>query len=187
MSQIPFPDWTSVSKEKRDAVGYPDRKVLNVTRVALWAPESLWRAHHAFKRAMIYETTIDERLREILILRVAHLSRSEYELRHHISISANLGFTPAQQEALRLGDYSSFSEPERAVAEFTDEVVANAGVKDQTLQKVRRLFGEPVVIEMLIVIASYVGTALMARATGVEPDDEPIRSWADSPGQERAR
>lgn len=178
MSRMPFPDWSQVSKEKQEAVGYPNRAVINVSRVALWAPDGLWRAHQAYKRAMIYETTIDERLREILILRVAHLCRSEYELNHHISISANLGFTPGQQEAIRVRDYSKLSEPERAVAQFTDEVVANNGVADKTLDSVRMLFGEPVVIEMLILIASYVGTALLAKATGVEPDAEPIRSWS---------
>jgi alkylhydroperoxidase family enzyme len=182
MSRIPYPDWSDVSKEKREAVGYPDKHVLNVSRLALWAPDGLWRAHSAYKRAMIYETKIDERLREILILRVAHLSRSEYELRHHLSISANLGFTHAQQEALRIGDYSKLSEPERAVAEFTDDVVGNRGVADKTLEKVRKLFGEPQVIEMLIVIASYVGTALLAKAAGVEPDTEPVRSWSSPAG-----
>lgn len=180
MSRVPYPDWAKLSQEKRDAVGYPDRPVLNVTRLALSAADGLWRANYAFKRAMIYDTTIDQRLREVLILRVAQLTHCEYELHHHISISANLGFAPAQQQALLAGDYSGFSAKERTVAEFTDEVVANEGVSDTTLEKMRDFFGDSIVVEMMVIIGSYVGTALIANAVQLEPDTEPVRSW-DAP------
>jgi 4-carboxymuconolactone decarboxylase len=177
MSRIPYPDLADVAKAKLDAVGHPGRPMLNITRIALLAPDAIWHAHYGLKRACIDGTTLDPRLREVLILRVAHLSRCAYELHHHLSISANLGFTPQMQAALAEGRYDALSEAERAVAQFTDEVVRDVRASDATLARARALFGDALVMEMLILIGSYMSTARMAQTTGVEPDPEPIRSW----------
>ncbi len=66
-----------------------------------------------------------------------------------------------------------------AVAEFTDEVVTNIRASDATLEKVRALFGDALVMEMLILIGSYMATARMAQTAGLEPDAEPITSWSN--------
>jgi 4-carboxymuconolactone decarboxylase len=179
MSRIPYPDLEEVSQSRLDALGYPERPMLNITRMALWAPQALWAAHYAFKRACIYDTTLQPRLKEVLILRVAHLSRCEYELHHHLSISANLGFTPEQQAALAEGRYDALSEEERAVARFTDEVVTDIRASEATLAQVRTLFGDTQVLEMLILIGSYMSTARMIQTAGVQPEAEPVKSWAE--------
>jgi len=178
MSRLPYPDLDSVTPEKLAAVGWPGRPVLNITRMALHAPDALWRGHFALKQAAVKSTTMDQRLREILILRTAALAKSDYELHHHISISAGLGFTPEKQQALLAGDYSSLSEEERSVAEFTD-AAALFRMDDATFARARALFGEALVMEMLILIASYWGTAMTAHALGLECDVEPVRSWSE--------
>ena len=178
MSRVPYPDLAHVAKAKLDAVGYPERPMLHITHMALLAPDGIWGPHYAFKRACIYGTSLDARLREVLILRVAHLSRCAYELHHHLSISTNLGFTPEQQEALAAGRYDDLSEAERAVAEFTDEVVRDVRASDATLAKARALFGDALVMEMVILIGSYMSTARVAETFGLEPDAEPVKSWS---------
>jgi 4-carboxymuconolactone decarboxylase len=178
MSRMPYPDVEAVSAEKKAAVGWPERPVLNITRMALHAPDALWRGHFALKQAAVKSTTLDLALREVLILRTACLAQSDYELHHHISIAANLGFTPDKQDALLAGDYSKLTEEERAVAEFTD-AVARFEMDDRTFARARALFGEALVMEMMILIASYWGTAMTAHALGLECDVEPIRSWSE--------
>jgi alkylhydroperoxidase family enzyme len=178
MSRMPYPDPETVSAEKQAAVGWPERPVLNITRMALHAPDALWRGHFALKQAAVKSTTLGPMLREILILRTACLARSDYELHHHISISANLGFTPEKQDVLLAGDYSGLTEDERTVAEFTD-AVARFEMNDAIFGRARDLFGEALVMEMLILIASYWGTAMSAHALGLECDVEPIRSWSE--------
>jgi 4-carboxymuconolactone decarboxylase len=178
MSRMPYPDLEAVSAEKQAAIGWPGRPVLNITRMALHAPDALWRGHFALKQAAVKSTTLDAALREVLILRAACLARSNYELHHHISISANLGFSPEKQDALLAGDYSNLTEEERIVAEFTDAVV-RMEMDDAIFGRARALFGEALVMEILILIASYWGTAMTAHALGLECDAEPIRSWSE--------
>ena len=178
MSRMDYPDLESVSAEKQAALGWPDRPVLNVTRMALHAADSIWRGHYALKAAAVKSTTMDHVLREVLIMRTASLAKSEYELHHHLSISANLGFTPEKQQALLAGDYSGLTEDERIVAEFTDAVCRFA-MDDETFSRARQRFGEGLVMEMLILIASYWGTAMTAAALALECDAEPVRSWTE--------
>jgi 4-carboxymuconolactone decarboxylase len=178
MTRMPFPEIEKLSTEKQRAVGWPEKPVLNITKMSLHAPDALWRGHFALKQAAIKSTTLDPHLREVLILRTAKIAQSEYELHHHISISANLGFSPEKQRALLAGDYSDLTDEERTVAEFTD-CVARFEMTDATFARARSMFGEPLVMEMLILIASYWGTAMSAHALGLECDREPVRSWSE--------
>ena len=180
MARLPYPDLATISPERLAIIGYPPAKPLNITHIALHMPEALWRGHIAVKQAIVRDTTMDKLLREVLILRVAHNAQCEYELHHHISISANLGFSPEKQQAIATQDYAQLSEQERAVAIFTDET-CKLSVSDKTVAMVRAMFGDALVMEMAAIIASYWGTAMMVAATGVEPDEEPVRSWASPP------
>lgn len=181
-NRIPYPDMDSLSAEKREAIGWPDKPLLNITRLGLLTPDGLWAAHYRLKQAAVHATTLDPWLREILILRVAYLSRCDYEIHHHLSISAGLGFTPAQQQALAIGDYAGFSPEERAVALFTDQVVVDLKPTDEVLAAVRSFLDDGLVMEMLIMIASYMGTARMALTAGIANDEAAIKGWGkDAP------
>ncbi|MBT2188305.1 carboxymuconolactone decarboxylase family protein [Sphingobium nicotianae] len=181
MARLPYPDLERVAPARLAILGYPANRLLNITRIALHMPEKLWRGHIALKQAMTRDTTMDLVLREVLIMRVAHNARCDYELHHHISISANLGFSLQKQDAIARQDYAALTEDERAVAIFTDET-CKLSVSDKTLATVRAMFGDALVMEMAAIIASYWGTAMMVAVTGVEPDEEPVRNWATAQG-----
>ncbi|MEJ0023312.1 MAG: carboxymuconolactone decarboxylase family protein [Alphaproteobacteria bacterium] len=180
MNRIPYPDWDKLSQEKREAMGYPEHYTLNVTRMQLHLNDKLWRANYALKQGVIHATTIDEKLREVLIMRVAFCSNCKYEIYHHMSISKNLGFTPEKQEAIRLQQYDKLSEQEAAVAKFTDEVVLNIRASDETMAKMRSLFPDTQIIEMIIVMQSYMGTARIAQNADIEVDEKPVQGWVKS-------
>ncbi len=55
-------------------------RVLNVSRMAMHAPDALWGRSAQARPATVYEATLDERLRELPILRVAYLLDSAGEL-----------------------------------------------------------------------------------------------------------
>lgn len=177
MPRIPYPDMEAISQEKRAAVGWPKRMPINITRIALHMDDGIWRGHFGLKNAVVNDATIDPWLREIIIMRVAWLANSEYELHHHISMSAHMGFTPEQQEALRTQDYSSLTEEERTVAQFTDELITSYNPSDEIMAKMRALFSDAHVLEMTTVAASYLGTAMMAFVAGLENDEVALKNF----------
>jgi len=177
MTRLPYPDPATLSAEKRDVLSGAAGRVLNVSRMAMHAPDALWAAQRKLGRATVYEATLDERLRELLILRVAYLSDSDYELFHHLRIAENAGVTPEQREAMRTGDFSALTDEERALANFVTEIVRDVSPSDATLQAARDAFGLPLVFEMVILIGGYMTTARVAAVSGVELDDVAVTGW----------
>lgn len=180
MSRIPYPDMETISDKKKKGVGYPEKDPLNVTKIALLAPDGIWAGHFAYKQACVYDTIMDASLREVLILRTAYLINSEYEIYHHISISGNLGFSDEKREAIRVGDFSNLTKEERAIAQFTTEIVETNNTTDATLAEIRSLFSDAEVMEMLILVINYVGTATMASVLDLGMDVEAVKGWSKS-------
>ena len=115
MSRIPYPDPETLSPAKREAMALYGEKTLNVSRMSMHAPERHWAGQRMLGFASLQSVTIDPRLREYIILRVAYLSNSDYEIYHHRSIAGKLGVGEAEFEALRTGDFSPFTSLERDV------------------------------------------------------------------------
>ena len=177
MSRIPQPDMDTVPASRLERINYPKVKPLKITQVALHLPDGLWEAHYELKSAMSKHNTLAENLREVAILRIGFMADNAYILNHHISITSNLGFSKAKQDAIRDGDYSDLPEDERAVAEFTDVLVRTANASDEMVAKMRKLLGDAQLMELIVLIYSYWGTAMMIGVTGVELDDHAITTY----------
>ncbi len=99
---------------------------------------------------------IDAKLRELVILRVGNLLQSDYEFTHHARIGLKAGLTKDQIK--ELGTWKSsdkFSEMERAVLLYTDEVSVNVRVSDSTFADLRRFFDDPAVVKLTAIIGYY--------------------------------
>ena len=78
-------------------------ELLNIYKLLLHAPSlaGTWFDHLS---AVRWQTGLDGRLREIVIIRIAHLNRIEYVLRQHVpALAAAEGLTAQECEAL--GDW----------------------------------------------------------------------------------
>ncbi len=177
MSRIPYPEIADLSEAKRAFVAAPAHRLLNVVRMALHTPDGLWERQSALSAATVTMSNMDPMLREVLILTVAHLSDSEYELFHHVSIAGNLGMSEAAMKAIERGDYVSLPEAQRVVAQFTAEVVRDVSPSDETLAATRALFSDPMIFEMIAIIGVYMMTARVAAVGGCEVDGAAVASW----------
>jgi 4-carboxymuconolactone decarboxylase len=177
MSRIPYPDRDNLSEIKRAYLDAPDRRLLNVVRMAMHTPDGLWERQRDLATATVFDTTINPRLREVLILRVGAISRSDYELHHHRSIALRLGMDPAVIAAIESGDFAALEEEERVVAQFTTEIVEDVSPSDATLAAARALFSDATIFEMIAIIGVYMMTARIIGASGCEIDGVAISSW----------
>ncbi len=99
---------------------------------------------------------LSPKLRELAILRVGNLARSEYEFTKHTAIGLKAGVAQKQIDELASWKTSpAFNETEGAVLAYTDEVAENISVSDKTFANLKRFFDEDQIVEITTVIGYY--------------------------------
>jgi alkylhydroperoxidase family enzyme len=95
-------------------------------------------------------------LRELAILRVGVLDKSEYEFTQHTAIGLKCGLTQKKIDDLKnWGASKEFNEKERAVLEYTDEIAQNIKVKEETFSTLKKYLSDHAIVELTITIGYY--------------------------------
>ena len=148
-------------------------KLINIYRMLLNSPAfaESWFNH---SNAVRWKTTLDGRLREIVIIRMGHLAGSQYVLRQHVP-SLALAEGLSLEECDALADWSAsnmFSDRERAALAYTDTMTRDIDVPDEIFAEVKRHFDDRQIVELTVLIGTYNMNARVLQA--LELDLEPI-------------
>lgn len=171
MQRIPYPDVSKLPEiVQKMLAGTP----LNVVRIGAHASPLLFEAQGRLGWAIANPEVFDPRLRETVILRVAHLSRSDYELHHHVPLARAAGLTEAELRAIEDRDYGALDPLFAAAAKFTDEVVTQLAPSDDTLANLRQVASDQVVINLVLTIGCYMSIARLIAVTGIERDADAL-------------
>src|SRR3984957_4487395 len=147
------------------------RVVLNVQRMTANA-QSIFLQRSRLSNALFTQIVIDPKLREIAILRTAKDCHSVYEWTQHVPAAKHVGVTEQQIAAIENWQGAQcFSDVERLVLQFTDEVNANVKASGATLEALKRHLGAAEIIELLIIIGHWRQTASILETTEVELED----------------
>jgi alkylhydroperoxidase family enzyme len=167
MQRIPYPDTSRLPEAtQRTLAAVP----LNVVRISARASQPLFEAQGQLGRAVANPEVLEPRLRESVILRVAHLSNSDYELHHHIPLGRAAGLTEDELAAISSGNYGALNPLLAAAARFTDEVVTQLSPSDDTLANLRKVASDQILINIVLAIGCYMSIARLIAVTGIEPD-----------------
>jgi len=99
---------------------------------------------------------LSPRLRELAVLRVGDLAKSEYEVTQHIGIGLRAGLSQEQIDAIPDWENSNlFDDRERAVLAYTDEVERDIKVKDETFTALKSFFNDHTIVELTVAIGYY--------------------------------
>ncbi|MDD5191247.1 MAG: carboxymuconolactone decarboxylase family protein [Dehalococcoidales bacterium] len=112
------------------------------------------------------------KLREIAIIRLGYIDRSKYEFTQHTRIGLRVGLT--QKQIDDIGDWQkskAYSEEERAVLAYTDEVEKNIQVKDETFANLKKHLNEHQIVELTAAIGFYGMTCRILEALQVDMED----------------
>jgi alkylhydroperoxidase family enzyme len=113
---------------------------------------------------------------ELLILRVAHNTGSEYEWRQHERIAAAAGFAPAEIERVRRGPAADGWTPrQELLLRAADELHAERTISDTLWSELRPLLDDRELIELCMLVGHYEMLAMTLNALAVEPDRGPGR------------
>ncbi len=122
--------------------------------------------------------------RELVILRVARLTNSEYEWVGHASLALKKGVSREQINAIADWQNSSeFNDDERAILQYTDEVTQNVSVTEQTFSTLKRFFDEQTIVELTLTASYYGMLARVLVPLQVEVDEVTIGSVSELVGR----
>ncbi|MDB5597466.1 MAG: Carboxymuconolactone decarboxylase [Hyphomicrobiales bacterium] len=95
-------------------------------------------------------------LREMVIMRVAHLNGASYEADQHRPIALKEGMSEPQLDSLQHWETAScFSPMQRAVLAYTDTMTRDVQVPDNVFENVANLFSPEMMVELTATVAAY--------------------------------
>ena len=130
----------------------------------------LTRAFLRFNNHLLFSSTLPPRLRELAILRVAHVHHSEYEWRHHVRMGKEVGLTDEVIDGLRRGKASD--ELDQAILHAVDELHEKSVISDATWTALSQDLDERQRMDLVFTIGCYGALAMAIKTFGVEPDQE---------------
>ncbi|BBY19875.1 carboxymuconolactone decarboxylase family protein [Mycobacterium stomatepiae] len=170
MTRIPLVDLEQQPEHIREWSAR--RGNLNVFRLLANAP-NVFPGWTQMVDELFASPTFSARMREVVVLRVAHLQGSAYELGQHVRLGKAAGLTDQQLDALATGnlDGAGFDADERAALAVVDELCTTHHLGDESFATAQAVFGDAALTELLMIVSCYYGLALVLNAADLEIDD----------------
>jgi AhpD family alkylhydroperoxidase len=131
----------------------------------------LFRGWLRFAGRLMPGGSLPRRDTEMVILRVAHLRDSSYELEQHRRLARRAGLDPADIERVTRGPSDEgWSARQRVMLQATDELIRTQDVTDETWTKLRDHLDERRSIELVMLVGHYDMLATFIRALRIAPD-----------------
>jgi len=129
----------------------------------------LTRAFLRFNGYLLFGSTLPPRIRELVILRVAHRRRCAYEWTHHVTLGRRVGLSDADIDAAKSGNPSD--EFDRAVLSAVDELDEKTNLSDQTWAALGERLDEQQRMDLIFTIGGYTALAMGLNTFGVEVEE----------------
>ena len=138
-------------------------------RALLHSPE-LAAGWFEFNNAVRFQSGLDARTRELVIMRVAALTGCEYVWKvHEAQYALPAGLTPPQVAALREGSRSAaFDARERALLAYVEAMTRDVAVPDGVFAEMKRHFDDRTTVEVTVLVGAYNMQTRVLRALGIE-------------------
>lgn len=135
------------------------------------------KAFLGFNNHVSIKSSLSKRIRELLILRISWLRRSEYEFIQHTVLGLRAGLTDADIERLQDGpDAAGWDPVDADLVRAADELIADACISDATFARLSRSFSTEQIIDMIYAVGCYEIAAMMFKTLGaqLEPGVAPL-------------
>jgi 4-carboxymuconolactone decarboxylase len=130
----------------------------------------LTRAYLRFSTYLLYGSTLPPRVREQVILRVAHRRGCTYEWTHHVDLGKETGLSDSDIAAVQSGD--STDAFDRAVLSAVDELDEKTNLSDATWAALGERLDERQRMDLIFTVGNYVALAMALNTFGVEVEED---------------
>ena len=138
---------------------------------------ALAKAFLTFNNHVAVASSVSKRIRELLILRVSWLRRSEYEFVQHLVLGRNAGLTEAELERVQVGpDAPGWDPVDADLVRAVDELHADARIQDATWARLSAHFSATQLMDIVFAVGCYDVLAMVFKTLGaqLEPGVDPL-------------
>ena len=126
-----------------------------------------------YNNVLLRTPTLEARWRELVVLRVAWRTRSEYEWAQHVRMAARVHITADEIDAIARGAEAAHWSPlESDLLRATDELLDGSRIHDDTWSRLEGALDERQLIELTFVVGTYTCLAMVFNSLGLALDDE---------------
>lgn len=166
MARMDYVDPDSANERVNELLDKLDHK--NIFRMLAHSP-SHFETYVRMGNAIRFKGELDAELRELAITRTGILCKSEYEVIAHKRIGKGVGLSDEKIAALEEGaDAAVYSEIEKDVLRFADEVVTTDRVSDALMARMQEHLTPGALIELHLSIGFYIMTSKFLVTFGVD-------------------
>ncbi len=174
------PPIEKVAAKAREAMADGPANAINVVST-LHTNRTINRAFGDFAQTLLFKGTVDERLREIVILRMGWNCQAVYEFGQHTLFGRSVGLTDEEIYLItRPLDQGAWSDVESALLAMTDDLYSDDCVTDATWAELEKHFDHSAIIEFMFAAGCYRLVSGLLNSCGVQLD-EGVPGWPTPP------
>lgn len=166
------------SKQAAESVGMiPAFAELNIFRALLHRPKTA-KALSDLLVSLLFGGELDDRLRELLIMRIGWVTGSDYEWTQHWAI-AQKQFGCSEADLLAVQSFPAgnhFGDAERAILQATDQILERGELDDELWSRCLALYGRDACIELVTAVGCWRSVSKLTRSLRI-PLEAGIASW----------
>jgi len=169
MARLPYLEADQVAPEYRDML----KRNTNLHKLLVNSPD-MARAFNGVGNYIRFKSSLDPRLRELAILQVGWLAKSEYEFTHHVRIGKEFGVTDEDIAGLiaETDDKPSKLEPlAKVMLKGAREMTRDMAMSEATFAEIKRELSNEQMVDLVLTIAFY--CAVVRVLATMKIDNEP--------------
>ena len=134
---------------------------------------ALARAFFTFNGHILMATTLTERQRELLVMRVATLRKSAYVWAQHVFMARDAGLTDEEIARIAYGPDAPFwTDLEAALLRSVDELIGDGAINATTFATLAAELNEQQLLDVIFTVGAYETIAFMMRSLDLALDDD---------------
>ena len=169
MARLPYLEAADLAAEHRDLLA----RGINLHKLLAHSPAAA-RAFSGLGGHIRFGSKLDPRLRELAILQVGYLTKSDYEYSHHIKIGHDFGVTDDDIRALideTDGKTTTLDPLAKTVLKAAREMTAAVDLSDATFAALKQHMDAETIVELIVAIAFYNGVVRLLSALRIDVED----------------
>jgi alkylhydroperoxidase family enzyme len=170
MARLPYLDKSDLLPEHQDLLA----RNLNLYRVLAHSPRAA-RSLNTLARFIRDGSRLDPRLRELAILQVSYLTRSDWGYSHHVRIGREVGLSDEEIRAVAEetdGRPTALDPLAKAVLRAAREMTRDLVVSDETFSALRQGLDNERLTDLVVTISFYNGLVRLLETMQVDVEED---------------